>query len=117
MGGARSGVKRSGIVVMLVTMCALTASQASAHPLPKSLARQITDTVMKRVCHDDLRPCRGWQVARCARRSSHRVDCRASHSFVESRRVKTCRMWVTNELRGSVVYSRILRATVRCGLG
>jgi hypothetical protein len=31
--------------------------------------------------------------------------------------VKTCRMWVTNELRGSVVYSRILRATVRCGPG
>lgn len=94
---------------------AIAAPPASAHQLPKFIARDISDKVMKRICHEDPRPCRGWEIGRCARRSSQRVDCRAEHSFLENSRDKTCRMWVTNQLRGNLIRTHILRATVRCG--
>jgi hypothetical protein len=111
-------MRRSGIAVALVfASAAVAAPQASALTLPKYIARDSSDTLMKRICHDDPRPCRSWKIEQCARRSSHRVDCRAVHSFREAGRDKTCRMWVTNQLRGNIVRTHILRATVRCAPG
>lgn len=109
-------MKRLGTLVALVLFCvAVAAPPASAHKLPKFFARDNTYTLMKRICHDDPRPCRGWAVQQCARRSDHRVDCRAAYSFRENGVDKTCRMWATSRLRGNIVTTHILRATVRCG--
>ena len=108
-------MRRFVMVVLLVLVCgAVAAPSASAHKLFKFQARDISNTLMKRICHDDPRPCRGWSVMQCARRSDHRVDCRASHSFRENGVNKTCRMWVTSQLRGNTIYTHVLRATVRC---
>jgi hypothetical protein len=108
--------RRLGTLAALALLCmAVAAPSASAHRLPKFLARENTYTLMKRICHEDPRPCRGWAVQRCARRSDHRVDCRASHSFRENGVDKTCRMWAATRLRGNVYTTRILRATVNCG--
>jgi hypothetical protein len=109
-------VKRLGKLVVLVLLCfAVLAPAASAHRLPKFFARAQTDILMKNICHDDPRPCRGWAVQQCARRSDHRVDCRAAHFFRENGVDKTCRMWAKSTLHGNIVTTRILRATVRCG--
>jgi hypothetical protein len=103
--------------VLVLISAAVVAPEASALTLPKYIARDSSNNLMKRICHDDPRPCRGWKIAQCARRSSQRVDCRAAHSFREAGRDKTCRMWVTNQLRGNIIRTHILRATVRCGPG
>lgn len=111
-------MRRLGAVSVLALCCAaIVAPPASAHTLPKWVARDISDTLMKRICHDDPRPCRGWEILRCARKSSHRVDCRAAHMFIEEGHDKTCRMWVTNQLSGNLIRTHVLRATVRCEPG
>lgn len=106
-------------LILAATVCslALLAPPASAHTLPKWVARDISDNLMKRICHDDPRPCREWKIYRCARRSSHRVDCRAAHMFVENGSDKTCQMWVANQLRNNLIRTHVLRATVRCEPG
>jgi hypothetical protein len=104
-----------GALTAVVLFCAAVAAPpASAHNLPKSFARQNTDTLMKRICHEDRRPCRGWGVQQCARKSDHRVDCYAFHRFVENGVNKTCRMWAKSLLRGNIVTTSIRRATVKC---
>ena len=93
---------------------AVLATAAPAHQLPKSFARDQAFRLMNRICHEDSRPCRGVSIQQCVRKSAHRVDCRAAHRFVENGVDKTCRMWVTSRLRGSIVTTHILRATVKC---
>ena len=100
--------------VLGLCWAAIVAPPASAHTLPKSVARDTSNTLMKRICHEDPRPCRGWEVSGCARKSSHRVDCKAAHMFIEEGRDKTCRMWVTSQLSHNLIRTHILRATVRC---
>lgn len=110
--------RRGGALLAALLLCAAAvAPQAAAHTLPQWVARDISDSLMKRICHEDRRPCRGWQVSGCVRRSKHRVDCRAAHMFVENGKDKTCRMWVTSQLRENLIRTHILRATVRCEPG
>jgi hypothetical protein len=108
-------MRRFGAVLALVLLCgAVFAPSAPAHKLLKFQARDLSNTLMKRICHDDPRPCRGWAIQQCARRSSHRVDCRAAHFFRENGIDKVCRMWVTNQLSGNIIRAHVLRATVNC---
>ncbi|HKG36976.1 MAG TPA: hypothetical protein VKA89_11120 [Solirubrobacterales bacterium] len=107
-------VAAAALLLVALLFMAFATPSASAHQLPKPFAREQADKLMGRICHDDPRPCRGWSVGACARRSPHRVDCRTQYSYLEDGVQKTCRMWTKGTLSGNLVTTRVLRGTVKC---
>ena len=108
-------MKRLGVsLAALLLGGAILAASAPAHQLPVSFARSQSSKLMNQICHQNFRPCHGAQIQQCARKSAHRVDCRAALHYAENGVNKTCRMSVTSRLSGNTVTTHVLRATVKC---